>query len=489
MILGLYLSALSEGGGPPLTLASFPLSPQSTLASLHIHDPTPIQAAAVAPILEGRHTALRAPTGAGKTYAFLLPVLTAAVRAAEAEYEACAAVGRPSSAGSLQAVVVSPSRELAMQTVRAARALLPPDAANCVCQAIGGANPHRQVDAIKKFAPILIVGTPGRLAEMSREGILKTHNVAHLVLDEADQLLAPQFREDLVRLADHAGKGRRAKADSSTGGSAATIVLASATLTPAVVAAYARWAPDAVFVAPDAPLVASPRRGPRAPAPPDAATSKPEWGWGGLDGGAEAARRALGATSSSAGGVASSDTLPALPPSLTHAWVKADPRLKTDALRKALHALGARRALIFMNAGRRLKDTGFKLAARGIPVATLHGDLPKAARAAALADFSAGRVAALLVSDVAARGLDVPSVDVVVNMELPSGAAHYAHRAGRTGRAGRPGVVLSLVEPGEEFVVAKLAKRTGVVIDELRVAGGRAERVDDRSVVTAPELQ
>ena len=153
---------LSLGGSAvQLHTPSLLSSSRSTLASLHIHDPTPIQAAAVAPILEGRHTALRAPTGAGKTYAFLLPVLTAAVRAAEAEYEACAAAGRPSSAGSLQAVIVSPSRELAMQTVRAARALLPPDAANCVCQAIGGANPHRQADAIKKFAPILIVGTPG----------------------------------------------------------------------------------------------------------------------------------------------------------------------------------------------------------------------------------------------------------------------------------------------------------------------------------------
>ena len=429
--------------------------------------------------MEGRHVALRAPTGAGKTLAFLLPVLTAAVRAAEAEYEACVAAGRPKDAGSLQAVVVAPSRELAMQTVRVARSLLPPDAADCVAHAIGGANPHRQTDAIKRHSPLLVVGTPGRLAELSRGGVLRTHAVAHLVLDEADQLLAPQFREDLVRLADHAGKGR-------PGAGGASIVLASATLTRAVVAAYAKWAPDAVFVAPDAPLVASPARGPRTPNAARDGPSKPEWGWGALaPAGTDAARRALGATASSAGGVASGDALPALPANLTHTWVKVDRRLKTDALRKALHALGARRALIFMNAGRRLKDTGFKLASRGVPVATLHGDLPKHARAAALADFAAGRVAALIVSDVAARGLDVPSCDVVVNMELPSGAAHYAHRAGRTGRAGKAGLVLSLVEPGEEFVVAKLAKGTGIAIDEVRVEGGRAERLD-KSVVVAP---
>ena len=110
--------------------------------------------------MEGRHVALRAPTGAGKTLAFLLPVLTAAVRAAEAEYEACVAAGRPKDAGSLQAVVVAPSRELAMQTVRVARSLLPPDAADCVAHAIGGANPHRQTEAIKRHSPLLVVGTP-----------------------------------------------------------------------------------------------------------------------------------------------------------------------------------------------------------------------------------------------------------------------------------------------------------------------------------------
>ena len=196
----------------------------------------------------------------------------------------------------------------------------------------------------------------------------------------------------------------------------------------------------------------------------------------------------LGATAASAGGVASGDALPALATGLTHTWVPASRRLKTDALRRALHAVGSRKALIFMNAGRRLKDAGFKLASRGMAVAILHGDMPKQAREAALAEFADGRVRALLVSDVAARGLDLPAVDAVVNLELPTDAAHYAHRAGRAGRMGRPGLVISVVEPGEEFVVAKIAKRAGTVIDELRVEGGRAERVRDRVQVEAPSL-
>lgn len=78
--------------------------------------------------------------------------------------------------------------------------------------------------------------------------------------------------------------------------------------------------------------------------------------------------------------------------------------------------------------------------------------------------FRRGAVRALVVSDVAARGIDLPDCDGVVNLELPSDATHYAHRAGRTGRMGREGWVLSLVESQEQFVIEKLRKKLGVDI-------------------------
>lgn len=84
-----------------------------------------------------------------------------------------------------------------------------------------------------------------------------------------------------------------------------------------------------------------------------------------------------------------------------------------------------------------MQDTQAKLAARGMSVGCLHGELDKAQRQNELARFKRGELRALIVSDVAARGLDVPDCDAVVNLELPSGPDHYAHRAGRTGRAGR----------------------------------------------------
>ena len=464
--------------------------------------------------------ALRAPTGSGKTLAFLLPVLSESIRIAELEAETAIKEGKQPKPPSIHAIVVSPSRELAMQTVRVAQRLLPQEAASAVVQqAIGGANPHRQAEALKANRPLMVVGTPGRLAELSRSGALQTHTTGFLVLDEADQLLAPQFREELTRLMEQTGKRCVERGGRTT-------VLVSATMTPRVVDAYARWTtrevttkplavpktvptlaeaaaavasglpiPDVAVVSSEAstpistsrpppllittdPLVSSPKKGPSAPLGSNNANAnklKPEWGWGAstADG-----VRVLGATSSSAGGVGSADVMPTLPLTLEHAWIRADRRLRTDALRRTVHALGASRALVFMNAGRRLKDTQFKLAAKGMPCACLHGDLGKQAREAALADFAAGRARVLLVSDVASRGLDLPGVDAVINLELPSDAAHYAHRAGRAGRAGAAGVVVSLVEPSEEFVMERLGRKLGVKIPMAQLAAGRVEVVE-----------
>jgi superfamily II DNA/RNA helicase len=455
-----------------------PTSPKSRLGEQGIHAPTPVQIAGIPAILSGRNVALHAPTGSGKTLAFLLPVLHGAIERAGAEAAAVAAVAEAAAASgtkaspppppSLQAIIVAPSRELAMQTTRVAHRLLPDSARGWVQQAIGGANPARQVEAIRRNRPLLVVGTPGRLAELSRSGALQTHGAAVLVFDEADQLLAPQFREEVGRLADHTG--RRVARGRQT-------VLVSATLTPGVVARYARWCPDPVVVstAPEVMAQAGTVDGDAAAATPAPTAPAIDWGWGAPGAAGAHPYATLPTTSSAGGGASTSDAPPALPPTLTHAWLPVRKVHRTDALRKALHALGSAKALVFMNFGSRLQDTAFKLAARGVPSAVLHGAMGKASRRSVLADFEAGRLRALVVSDVAARGLDFPGCDAVINLELPTDAAHYAHRAGRTGRAGRPGVVLTLAEEREGFVVERLGKRLGVAIPEAKLEGGRLE--------------
>ena len=125
-----------------------------------------------------------------------------------------------------------------------------------------------------------------------------------------------------------------------------------------------------------------------------------------------------------------------------------------------------------MNRRRRLEDAAGKLSAGDRRVGTLHAGMDKEERKTALLRFRRGKTDVLVVSGVAARGLDVEGCDCVVNLETASDARGYAHRAGRAGRAGRPGVVLSVVPPREAFVLRKFGRSLGVQIPEGQLREG-----------------
>lgn len=443
-----------------------------------ITEATPVQLAAIPRILEGADVAVQSYTGSGKTLAYLLPVLTDAIARAEVEGRAAQSGKGKGRYGTLQAVVVAPSRELAMQIVRVAHSLLPPASRGAVQQCIGGANPHRQAEAVHANRPVMVVGTPGRLAELSRNGVLATHLTGTLVLDEVDQLLESHFREDLGRLLEHTGKrcanGRQT-------------VLVSATLTPAVLAACSAWCPNlvSVSVTPASPGAqnssdwdsvgghdSSSGRNDSSPGPAMPSTSGtasvPE---GRIHRGWEAS---VSLQSESVAAIGSSSSAGrALPPNVDHSYVVSDSRHKVDTLRRCIYATEAQRLLVFMNFQQRLKDTAHKLSASGMSVGCLHGELGKLERQTILNRFRNGKLRVLVVSDVAARGLDVADCDAVFNLELPSDAAAYAHRAGRTARMGRQGTMVSVVSPAEAFVVPKLGRQLGITIPQGEVTEGR----------------
>ncbi|KAK9918238.1 hypothetical protein WJX75_002476 [Coccomyxa subellipsoidea] len=440
------------------------------LHEMGIREPTQVQEASIGKVLRGDNIAIQCYTGSGKTLAYLLPVLSMALQRAEAEFEALAAQNKSALAGSLQAVVVVPSRELAMQIARVGQSLLPHQARGCVQQAIGGANINRQVEAIKQNKPLMVVGTPGRLAELSRSGALQTHPAGILVLDEVDQLLAVQFREDMTRLTEHVG--RKASNGRQT-------ILVSATLTQNVLVQCEKWCPKAEAVFSSVQAAQPGQQKKQQPTSPSA----PQWGWDDLK--FSAGDTLNPATQGSAGGVGTADAMPLMPPQLEHGWLLVDRRHRVDAVRRVIHALNSHRALVFMNFQQRLNDTKYKLEVHKMSVGTLSGDMGKTERANVLRQFARGDFRALIVSDVAARGLDLPDCDAVINLELPSDASHYAHRAGRTGRAGRDGVVVSLAESSESFVMQKLARRLGVPIPELRIQGGVIEPIPSEPAATA----
>ena len=409
--------------------------------------------------------AMQSHTGSGKTLAYLIPIFCDILR----EEEAMEKMDRNQKrhVNDVRAMIVAPSQELAMQIVRTIETVLGPYGRDITQQLIGGANARRQEQGLRKKRPFIVVGTPGRIAEMSRMGVLKTHGVSTLVIDEADELLASNFRRDMARINEHCGKGVK--------GGRRTIIC-SATLRKETLDAYAYVSPDLKLILADYEMNKTKE---------DADAVKEENETGDDEDVVEKVRRKAQMEKQVTINAEEQQMMNrgavALPPHLQHLFIQADRNRKVDVLRRAVHAMDVQRCLIFVNFGRRSKDVEGKLSARGMPVASLHGDLDKIQRERVLKKFKSGEVRALLVSDLAARGLDIPNCDCVINLELPTDEVHYVHRAGRTGRMGAPGVVVSICEQKENFVVDKFAQKLGIEIVGASPEHGRMNVKGDKA--------
>lgn len=145
-------------------------------------------------------------------------------------------------------------------------------------------------------------------------------------------------------------------------------------------------------------------------------------------------------------------------PNLEHLYFAADQRDKFEILRKIIRTTNIAQALVFINHSDDVELTVDKLNYHSITAAGIHGSFLKEDRKKAMEGFKNGKIQLLVASDLAARGLDIPGIEYVVNLDLPEDPQVYLHRAGRTGRAGRSGVVISIVSPREMSLIAKYEK-------------------------------
>ncbi|XP_077254050.1 P-loop containing nucleoside triphosphate hydrolases superfamily protein [Tasmannia lanceolata] len=426
--------SFSELGLPPLLI--------ERLEKAGLKVPTDVQSTAIPTISQNHDVVIQSYTGSGKTLAYLLPILSEVgpLKRPSEEDESERKTG-------IEAVVVAPSRELGMQIVREVEKLLGPVDKKLVQQLVGGANRSRQEEALKKNKPIIVVGTPGRIAEISAAGKLHTHGCHFLVLDEVDQLLSFNFREDMHRILEHVGR-RSASEPSGTHGPLARrterqVIMVSATIPFSVIRAARSWGSDPLLVRAKS---VSPLESLSAPLPGSAS---------------------LASSSITQGAVES------LPPALKHYYCVSKLQHKVDTLRRCVHALDAKSVIAFMNHTKRLKDVVFKLEARGMKAAELSGDLGKLLRSTTLKKFKEAEVRVLVTNELSARGLDVPECDLVVNLDLPTDSIHYAHRAGRTGRLGRKGSVVSICEESEVFVMKKLQRQLSLAIPACEFTEGK----------------
>jgi ATP-dependent RNA helicase RhlE len=158
-------------------------------------------------------------------------------------------------------------------------------------------------------------------------------------------------------------------------------------------------------------------------------------------------------------------------PAIAQHAVQVDAARRTQLLRHLIQKGGWTRVLVFVATRYASEHVADKLCRLGIQAAALHGELSQGARTRVLADFKAGLVHVLVATDLAARGIDIAELPVVVNHDLPRSAVDYLHRIGRTGRAGASGLAVSFISAETEAHFRLIEKRQGRRVARERIAG------------------
>ena len=326
-------------------------------------EPTSVQAAVLQPDAAERDLLVSAQTGSGKTVAYGL-ALASTLLAGE---ERIGPLGAP------MALVVAPTRELAMQVQRELIWLYGPTGAR-VTTCIGGMDVRREARALEDGCHI-VVGTPGRLRDHLERGRLDVSTLRAVVLDEADEMLDLGFREDMEFILDATPPERRT-------------LLFSATLPRDIAALARRYQRDALRI--------------------DTVDQTQSHG--------DIEYRALLIA----------------PNEIEHAVVN------------VLRYFEPPGALIFCQTREAVRHLHASLVERGFAAVALSGEFSQNERTHALQSLRDGRSRVCVATDVAARGIDLPGLELVIHAELPNDRETLLHRSGRTGRAGRKGVCILL---------------------------------------------
>ncbi len=335
---------------------------------------TPIQSKAITKVLEGKDIIGQSQTGTGKTAAFGLPCIDMI----------------DVNNKKLQAVILSPTRELAIQICEEFRKFLKYKEDIKVLPVYGGQPIERQITALKKGVQI-VVGTPGRVMDHMKRRTLKMETVKMVVLDEADEMLDMGFRDDIETILDKIPEDRQT-------------VLFSATMAKEIMELT-----DKYLINPE--LI-------------------------------KVARKELTV------------------PNIEQIYFEIKEKTKVEATSRLIDMYSPDLAVIFCNTKKRVDELVEHLQGRGYFAEGLHGDLKQIQRDIVMKKFRNRTIEILVATDVAARGIDVDDVDIVINYDLPQDEEYYVHRIGRTGRAGRSGKAFSFVVGREIYKLRDIMKYT-----------------------------
>ena len=345
---------------------------------------TEIQQRAIPIVLKGKDLIGCAQTGTGKTASFAIPVLQLLHQ-------------KPSTSKNIRALVLTPTRELALQ-INENFEMYSKFLALKHVTIFGGVPQNPQIAALQKGVDIL-VATPGRLLDFMQQGIVKLNQLEILVLDEADRMLDMGFVNDVKKIIAKIPKKRQT-------------LFFSATM-PTEIRTFAQtllFKPEEVNVTP-------------------------------VSSTAETVKQSV-------------------------YFVEKDQKLAL--LTHLLLNESNGRTLIFTRTKYGADKLAKKLTKSGISAAAIHGDKSQNARQRALENFKNNTIGVLIATDIAARGIDIDELPLVINYELPNVAETYVHRIGRTGRAGAFGTAVSFCDQDNKKDLKNIEKLIGFKIPVLQ---------------------
>ena len=332
----------------------------TALKNLDLSEPTPIQSLAIPLALEGRDLLGTAQTGTGKTFAFGIPLVNHL------------ALNKESGA-----LILTPTRELALQVLTALKSLTSKDNLLDAALLIGGDPIQKQLKQLKKAR--LVVGTPGRMKDHLKRKSLNLKQFEFLVLDETDRMLDMGFLEDIKAIIEKLPNHQT--------------LLFSATLPKNI---------------------------------------------------SDLAQKFLNKPERINAGKENSPIV-----NITQEVRNISQKEKYDQLKiELLERTGS--IVLFVKTKRSADKIALQLRKDKLNAEAIHGDLRQIKREKVLMKFRKNQFQILVATDVAARGLDIPLIEHVINYDIPQNPEDYIHRIGRTARAGAKGTALTFITPTDK---------------------------------------
>ena len=361
---------------------------------------TEVQSAVLAPEAAGRDMLVSAQTGSGKTVAFGLSMAP----------ELLGDQDQFDFAGSPLALVIAPTRELALQVQRELQWLYA-EAKARIASCVGGMDPRTERKTLERGCHI-VVGTPGRLRDHIERGALDLSAARAVVLDEADEMLDFGFEEDLEFILNQSPRERRT-------------LLFSATVPSGIARLAKKYQNDALRL--------------------ETVGEKEQHG------------------------------------DISYQVMTVQAPDRENAIVNILRCNDAQRAIVFCATREGVSRLASKLGNRGFAAVALSGELSQKERSHALQAMRDGRARVCIATDVAARGIDLPGLELVIHADLPTNAETLKHRSGRTGRAGNKGICALIVPYSRTGRARALLRNGGIEADWISPPSAEAILEKDRA--------